>query len=236
VTDDLPLLEVMRLGRKPYDEIHQLQQELVAKRIAGEIPDTLVLVEHDPVVTRGRKSPDGDAAGVDVPVFEVERGGEATYHGPGQVVAYPILALPEGRRDLHAYLRDLEEVVIRVLAELEIEGRREDGKTGVWIGDRKVASIGVAVRRWVTWHGLALNVHTDLEAFRSFNPCGLNPEVMTRVADHASIPPALILFEVLIVKHVLEVFGLRLPDPPPLASPPQEGDLDERGFPHLPLL
>tara|TARA_R110002126_G_scaffold25583_6_gene87515 strand:+ start:27243 stop:27977 length:735 start_codon:yes stop_codon:yes gene_type:complete len=235
---DLPLLDVLRLGRKPYDEVHALQQELVAKRIAGEIPDTLILVEHNAVVTLGRKSPDGDAADVDVPKFEVERGGEATYHGPGQIVAYPIFLLPEGRRDLHAYLRDLEEVVLRVLDEVQVEGRRVDGKTGVWIGDQKVASIGVAVRRWVTWHGLALNVHTDLNAFQSFQPCGLEPDVMTRLADHAAVPPALILFEVLIVKHVLEVFGLRLPDPPPLASPPEGGScgLDERGFPQLPIL
>jgi lipoyl(octanoyl) transferase len=235
---DLPLLDVLRLGRKPYDDVHRLQEELVAKRIAGEIPDTLILVEHEAVVTLGRKSPEGDAAEVDVPKLEVERGGEATYHGPGQLVAYPIFLLPEDRRDLHAYLRDLEEVVIGVLGEVDVQGHRENGKTGVWIGDQKVASIGVAVRRWVTWHGLALNVHTDLAAFQAFQPCGLNPDVMTRLADHADLPPALILFEVLIVKHVLEVFGHRLPDPPPLASPPEGGScgMDERGFPQLPIL
>lgn len=229
-----PRLDVLRIGRKAYGETHELQQELVEKRIAGEIPDTLVLVEHDPVVTLGRGSEPGDAAGVaDIPVVQVERGGEATYHGPGQVVAYPIFLLPEDRRDLHRFLRDLEEVVLRVLAELEIEGRREEGKTGVWIGDRKVCSLGVAVRRWVTWHGLALNVHTDLESFRGFQPCGLDPEVMTRVADHAEIPPANLLFEVLIVKHVLEVFGLELPEPP---APPAGDEDDPRGFPELPIL
>lgn len=227
-------LDVLRLGRKPYGETHELQQELVRKRIEGEIPDTLILVEHDPVVTLGRGSSPADAAGLDLPVFEVERGGEATYHGPGQVVAYPILLLPEGRRDLHRYLRDLEEVVLRVLAEVEIEGRREEGRTGVWIGERKVCSLGVAVRRWVTWHGLALNVHTDLTAFRGFRPCGLDPDVMTRVADHAEIPPANLLFEVLVVKHLLEVFGLELPPPPP--PPPGPEDTDPRGFPVLPIL
>lgn len=233
MSEELPVLDVQRLGRKPYAEVHELQQQLVAQRVAGEIPDTLILVEHEPIVTVGRKG--GLAAGKigDIPVVEVERGGEATYHGPGQVVAYPILLLPEGRRDLHAYLRDLEGIVLSVLAELDIEGRREPGLTGVWIGDKKVASIGVAVRRWVTWHGLALNVHTDLEAFRSFQPCGLSPEVMTRIADHADVPPALILFEVLVVKHVLETFGLRLPDPP---APPEGGELDGKGFPTLPLL
>ncbi|MFT4542146.1 MAG: lipoate-protein ligase B [Planctomycetota bacterium] len=223
------LLDVRRLGTQTYEETYTLQQELLEARIAGEIRDTLVLVEHEPVITIGRKGDPGLARQTGLPVFEVERGGEATYHGPGQVVAYPILALPEDKRDLHRYLRDLEEVVLRVLAEVQIEGRRVDGKTGVWIGDQKVASIGVAVRRWVTWHGLALNVHTDLTAFQGWNPCGLDPEVMTRVRDHAEIPPATLLFEVLVIKHVLEVFGLELPPPP---APPKA---DPDAFPELPI-
>jgi lipoyl(octanoyl) transferase len=220
------LLDVLRLGRKPYREVHALQQELLAQRVAGQIRDTLILVEHDPVVTVGRGGgrPEFPPGGPEV--IEVERGGEATYHGPGQVVAYPILALGEGRRDLHRYLRDLEQVVILALAEVQIEGRREPGKTGVWIGERKVASLGVAVRRWVTWHGLALNVHTDLAAFQGFRPCGLGAEVMTRVADHADIPPANLLFEVLVVKHLLAVFGLELPP-----TNPEQGR-----FPDLPIL
>ena len=224
-------LDVMRLGRRPYAEVHALQQRLLGDRVAGRAPDTLVLTEHEPVVTLGRGSDPSDAAETGLPIVVVERGGEATYHGPGQVVAYPIYELPPERRDVHRYLRDLEEVVIRVLAEVGIEGRRREGATGVWIGERKVCSIGVALRRWVAWHGLALNVHTDLEAFRRFRPCGLDPEVMTRVADHADVPPANLLFEVLIVKHFLEVFGLELP-------PPGSGgiELDERGFPRLPIL
>lgn len=227
-------LEVMRLGRSPYDDVHRLQEELLEKRIRGEIHDTLILTEHPPVITLGRGSDVSAVGNVDVPVVAVERGGEATYHGPGQLVAYPIYRLPDGRRDVHRYLRDLEEVVIRVLSEVEIEGSRREGLTGVWIGEKKVCSIGVAVRRWVTWHGLALNVHTDLSAFRRFRPCGLDPAIMTRVRDHAEIPPANLLFEVLLVKHFLEVFELDLPDPP---GPQGSGDrLDERGFPELPIL
>jgi len=221
------LLDVQRLGRRSYEEAYALQQSLLERRIAGEARDTLVLVEHEPVVTVGRGADPAELEGLDLPVVAVERGGEATYHGPGQVVAYPIYALPEERRDLHRYLRDLEEVVLRVLAEVELEGHRVEGKTGVWIDDRKVASIGVAVRRWVAWHGLALNVHTDLEAFRGFRPCGLDAEVMTRVADHAEVPPANLLFEVLIVKHFAEVFDLELPPPTAPAAGP---------FPELPLL
>lgn len=218
------VLEVRRLGRIPYAEAHALQEQLVAERLAGSVGDQLLLCEHDPVVTVGRGA---DAAALAVPGLEVvavERGGDATYHGPGQLVAYPILLLGEERRDLHRYLRDLEQVVIGVLAEVQVEGRREDGLTGVWVGDKKICSIGVAVRRWVTWHGLALNLSTDLEAFSAFRPCGLDPDVMTRVADHAELPPTRLLYEVLVVKHVCEVFGLRLPDPPP-PPPPEPGQL-----------
>ena len=188
-------LEVIDLGRRAYVETYSLQEERVAARIRGEVPDGLLLVEHDPVVTRGRRSPEGDTEGVPFPVMDIGRGGEATYHGPGQVVAYSIIELPESRRDLHRYLRDLEQVVIDALRSLGIEGRREPGKTGVWIGARKVCSIGVAVRRWVTWHGLGLNVTTDLDAFRSFAPCGLDASVMTRVADHLEAQEPAVLLE-----------------------------------------
>lgn len=177
-------LEIIDLGRRSYEDVYGLQQERLAARIRGDVPDCVFLVEHDHVVTRGRRSAVGDADDVPFPVVSIERGGEATYHGPGQLVAYPIVFLPEGRRDLHHYLRDLEGAVIRALGSLGIEGRREAGLTGVWIGDKKACSIGVAVRRWVTWHGLALNVTTDMGAFRSFAPCGLSADVMTKVEDH----------------------------------------------------
>jgi lipoate-protein ligase B len=179
---------VRDLGRLGFEETYRLQQELLRARIDGSVGDQLLLVEHDAVVTRGRRSPDGDTVGVPFPVATIERGGEATYHGPGQLVAYPILRLEEGQRDLHAYLRWLEGVVIDALARVGVQGRREDGYTGVWIGEKKVCSIGVAVRGWVAWHGLAVNVTTDLAAYRSFSPCGLSGDVMTRVADHLPEP------------------------------------------------
>jgi lipoate-protein ligase B len=236
---DLPLLEVLRLGTRPHKETWELQQELLEKRAVGEISDTLILVEHESLITVGRGGDLQAVQSADLPVVEVERGGEATYHGPGQVVAYPILALPEGQRDLHRHLGNLEEVIIRVLAEFDITGERKQGLTGVWIGEQKVASVGVAVRQWVTWYGFALNVHTDLEKFAEFQPCGLDPKVMTRVADHVQLPPATILFEVLIVKHMLEVFGRRLPDPPPLDPGPEPGGTcgsGPAGFPSLPII
>jgi lipoyl(octanoyl) transferase len=229
-------LEVRRLGRTRYEDAHALQQELVAERLAGRVGDVLLLTEHEPVITHGRGTPAEELralAGLEVPVIEVERGGEATYHGPGQLVAYPLLLLEESRRDLHRYLRELEEVVIGVLAELDLSGTRRPGLTGVWIGERKVCSIGVAVRRWVTWHGLALNLHTDLSPFRRFHPCGLAADVMTRVADHVELPPTNLLGEVLLVKHFCRVFGYELPPaPPPQSLPDDPGP----GFRPLPVL
>jgi len=200
----------------------------VEARIEDRVPDLLLLTEHDPVVTTGRGTEKDATRDVSVPVVEIERGGEATYHGPGQLVVYPVMKLEEGRRDLHRYLRDLEEVVIRLLGEFEIEGHRDARGTGVWVGDKKIASVGVAVRRWVTWHGFALNVHTDLGAFESFNPCGLPSATMTRLVDHVDMGPGLMLAEVLTVKHFCEVFERELP--PPAAPPPVSG------FPELPLL
>lgn len=232
-------LDVRRLGRTSYAECYELQKALVEERAADAIGDVLILTEHEPVITLGRGVAPASFEAGDVPVVEIERGGEATYHGPGQLVAYPILKLPEGRRDLHRYLRDLEEVVIGVLAEFDLEATRKKDLTGVWIGPQKICSIGVAVRRWVTYHGLAVNLHTDLSAFQSFQPCGLDPNVMTRLADHAALPPTNLLGEVLLVKHFCRVFAKELPPMEPLQSPPDADDLSDfegGGFRPLPVL
>lgn len=181
-------LVVRRLGRTAYGEVRRLQAELVEARAGGAIPDQLLITEHEEVVTLGRASARDEPLPPGLPVERVERGGQATWHGPGQIVLYPIRLLPEGGRDLHRYLRDLEQVVIDVLAELGLVAGRREGWTGVWLGDKKVCSLGVAVRRWVTWHGLALNVSNEPGAFRRFRPCGLEPDVMTRVLDHAALP------------------------------------------------
>ncbi|MFT7667602.1 MAG: lipoyl(octanoyl) transferase [Planctomycetota bacterium] len=223
------LLEVRRLGRSNFADALRIQEEVLSARIAGETSDVLLLTEHEPIITLGRKTPKEDLPATGVPTVEVSRGGEATYHGPGQVVAYPIRSLPEGKRDLHKYLRDLEQVVIGVLSEFDIEGHRVPDLTGVWVGEQKIASIGVAVRRWTTWHGLALNVFTDLTAFQGFSPCGLSPNVMTRMCDHSEMPPGTTLVEVLLVKHMCEVFGYDLPPPPPLKQP------EPSRFPDLPI-
>jgi len=178
--------QVMDLGRREYGEVWQLQRDLVAARQRDEIPDTLVLVEHPDVITLGRGThkenilrPEG------MPVFEIERGGDVTYHGPGQLVGYPIFLLRTDERDLHRYLRDMEEGLIQAVGELGVAAGRNPGWTGAWTEAqpaRKLASIGVAVKKWVTLHGFALNVATNLSRFAAINPCGLEATVMTSVS------------------------------------------------------
>ncbi len=161
-----------------------MQLELQAKRQADEVPDLLLLVEHPDVLTIGRRSSaKQNILRDEMPVFEVERGGDVTYHGPGQLVGYPIIKLSEEERDLHAYLRHLEDGLLSICAQYGLEAGRKKEFTGAWIaGERKIASIGIAVRRWVTLHGFALNVSTALERFAAINPCGLDATVMTSIA------------------------------------------------------
>ena len=182
-------LRVEDLGLARYGETLELQRELRARRISGELAeDVLLLVEHPPVVTLGRGArpsslPLAPAAlqrrGVEV--FEVERGGDVTLHAPGQLVGYPILDLRRHREDLHWYLRSLEDVLIQALGGLDIEADRSPGRTGVWTAGRKIASIGIHVKQWVTLHGFALNVTTDLDLFDLIVPCGIPQVVMTSV-------------------------------------------------------
>jgi lipoyl(octanoyl) transferase len=173
--------EVRRLGRVPYGDALELQAELVRQRRSGEIPDQLLLLEHPHVITLGSGSHDENVlvtaeerAARGIELFDTGRGGDVTYHGPGQLVGYPILDLKPDRCDLHRYLRDLEEMLIGVLAEFGLEGSRKAGLTGVWVGDRKLAAIGVRVSSgWITSHGFALNVSTDLSYFGTIIPCGI---------------------------------------------------------------
>jgi len=162
-------------GRTPYREAQRLQDELVARRLAGEIGDTLVFTEHEPVFTvglRGGAEDAGRLAREGVEVVRTNRGGDITYHGPGQVVGYPIVSLAP-RQDLHAYLRFLEQVLINAVGSLGLAAARRPGKTGIWLGPRKIAAIGVAVRRWTAYHGFALNVDPDLAHFGGIVPCGI---------------------------------------------------------------
>jgi lipoate-protein ligase B len=182
-------LLVADFGTRSYAEMLEIQRVAAKARIAGAIDqDLLILVEHPPVITLGRSSKDAHllsnpeqlrVRGVEV--FEVERGGDVTFHGPGQLVGYPIIDLKRHKQDLHWYLRHVEETLIRALATFGIEGGRVPKYTGVWTGGRKIASIGVHARDWVTWHGFALNVATELSYFDLIVPCGIPEVVMTSV-------------------------------------------------------
>jgi lipoyl(octanoyl) transferase len=219
-------------GLVPYASAHALQRELLEQRIRGEIDDTVLLLEHADTITVGRSrgAQSNVLAPGEVPVVVVERGGDVTWHGPGQLVAYPIVQLSGRWADLHRYLRALEQAVIELLSALGLQPDRDERNTGVWLPSedsppRKVCSVGVACRKWVTWHGLALNVAPDLARFRQIRPCGFEPDVMTRLADHLSpCPPVSELLEPL-SRHLSTALELRfegvqslsggLPAPPP---------------------
>jgi lipoyl(octanoyl) transferase len=175
-------LNIQWLGRVPYGQALALQERLAAERRSGAIPDHLLLLEHEPVYTIGR-TPDQtslrDASHLPHPVIETNRGGQATYHGPGQLIGYPILDLRNHGQDLHKYLRALEELLIRVCAEFGVAARRREALTGTWVVDRKIASIGVGVRHWISMHGFALNVCGDLAPFDQITPCGIAGVSMT---------------------------------------------------------
>lgn len=180
-------LQVRRLGLVPYAEALELQRALVDDRKAGRIPDTLLLLQHPHVLTIGVKkdgrshilATPGRLSSLGVEVFETGRGGDVTYHGPGQLVGYPIVDLNPDRRDVHRYVRDLEEVMIRVSGDYGFAARRIAGKSGTFVGDDKIGAVGVRISRWVTSHGFAFNVNTDLSGFDLIVPCGLRDQGVT---------------------------------------------------------
>lgn len=218
-TDGVKLLEVRYLGLVPYDEALALQQALVERRRRGDIPDTLLLLEHPHVITFGvrahgdrthvRASPER-LAEEGVALVETGRGGDVTYHGPGQLVGYPILDLNPDRRDLHRYVRDLEEVLIRAVARQGVAARRVPGLTGVWVGDEKLAAIGVRLSRWITSHGFALNVNTDLRYFDFIVPCGIPDRGVTSLARLLGRPVPLAEVAEAVAESCAEVFERQL--------------------------
>ena len=207
-------LEVRRLGLVPYADGLELQRTLVEERRAGRIPDTLLLLQHPHVVTVGVKkegrshilaTPEQLAArGVEV--FDTGRGGDVTYHGPGQIVGYPILDLNPDRRDVHKYVRDLEEVMVRVCADYGLTAGRVKGMSGAWVGDAKIGAIGVRISRWITSHGFAFNVTTDVEFFNLIVPCGIADRGVTSLASLIGRVPALSEVEDRFVEHFAGVF------------------------------
>ena len=214
------ILVVNRLGRISYDDGLTLQKELVEQRRAGAIPDTLLLLEHPPVITLGVKTRHGakhiiaspeqlESAGVTV--YETGRGGDVTYHGPGQLVGYPILDLAPDRKDVHRYVRDLEEVLIRVATAFGIEAVRVKGLTGVWVGpegrEEKLAAIGVRISRWITSHGFAVNVSTALDHFNFIVPCGIAGRTVTSLEKLLGRTVSMVEAEDAMVAAFTTVFG-----------------------------
>jgi lipoyl(octanoyl) transferase len=208
--------EVRRLGIVPYADALTLQRELVEERRAGRIPDLLILLQHPRVITLGVKGDGGRAnvlvsderlAELGFEISETGRGGDVTYHGPGQIVGYPILDLKPDRCDVHRYVRDLEEVMIRVCADYGMQAGRIDGLTGTWIGDEKIGAIGVRISRWITSHGFAFNVNTNLADFQLIVPCGIADHGVTSLerATGRTLPIAEV--EDHVVNHFAAVFG-----------------------------
>lgn len=211
------LLDVRRLGRVPYADALALQRSLVDDRRAGRIPDTLLLVEHPHVLTLGMRGDGGRShilatdealASRGIEVHETGRGGDVTYHGPGQLVGYPIIDLNPDRRDVHRYVRDLETVLIRTAAHYGIDAGRVEGLTGVWVGDEKLAAIGVRIARWITSHGFALNVTTDLDHFNFIVPCGIADRGVTSLTRLLGRPVDVAEVELCVIEHFANVFEL----------------------------
>ena len=211
------VLAVRRLGRVPYADALVLQRSLVEDRRAGRIGDTLLLVEHPHVLTLGVRGDGGRShilatremlASRGIEVHETGRGGDVTYHGPGQIVGYPIIDLNPDRRDVHRYVRDLEAVLIRTAADYGIVAARLEGLTGVWVDNEKLAAIGVRIARWITSHGFAFNVTTDLDYFSLIVPCGIDDRGVTSLARLLGRPVDTAEVEVRMVEHFCNVFNM----------------------------
>lgn len=211
-------LEARFLGRVPYAEAAALQASLRDAARAGTIGDRFLLLEHPPVFTLGRNAVRADVTAPGewldshgIELFETDRGGKVTYHGPGQLVGYPIVNLSPDRQDIRRYVHALQEVLVRTLGDygLAAEGRREQPEIGVWVGDAKVASLGIHIKRWVTTHGFALNVTTDLSLFAGIVPCGLAGVRMASIESLTGLRPPLAEVAVRCVTHFCDVLGYR---------------------------
>jgi lipoate-protein ligase B len=208
---------VYELGLIDYAQAYKLQQELLSRRAAGEIADILLLLEHPPTITLGRSarlenvlvSP-AQLAREGVSLVFTDRGGDVTYHGPGQLVGYPILDLRARGKDAHKYLRNLEEVLIRTLEDFSIASGRDENHPGVWVSDEEIAAIGLKLKRWVTMHGFALNVNTNLAHFSLINPCGFTNRRATSMAELLGREIPIPMVKERLLLHFAQVFGVKL--------------------------
>jgi lipoate-protein ligase B len=208
---------VQRLGLIDYEEAYHRQRELIRQRLDGEIEDTLLLLEHPPTITIGKSgslenvlAPQEQLIKEGVSLFFTDRGGDVTYHGPGQLVVYPIIDLRNRGRDIHRYVNELEEVVIRTLADFSIAANRDGNHAGVWVKEAEIAAIGLSVKRWITMHGIALNVNSNLEHFGLINPCGFTDRTATSMARLLGREIAIEEVAQHLVTHFSEVFGFNI--------------------------
>jgi lipoate-protein ligase B len=213
MTNILPDGWIANLAHAPYLEILNLQRELVKLRQGQRIPDTLLLVEHEPVITLGRRGSTSNIlasseqlASQGIGVHQVERGGDVTYHGPGQLVGYPLIDLAERSIGVRTFVDLLEETIILTLADFDILAGRKSQHRGVWVEDRKVAALGVAIKRWVSFHGFALNVSPNLDHYCHINPCELQPEQVTSMARLAGQAPSMAGVTQKLVSRFVELF------------------------------
>jgi len=216
-TDTRSQARIFEAGMVDYEKTRKLQLQLVEQRLDGKVDDTFIFCEHPPTITVGRSGGEANIIASDeklaasgVKKYEVERGGDVTFHGPGQQIIYPIVNLEERGRDLHRFMRDLELIVIKFLENYDIAGQSVPGKTGVWVGEKKICAIGIAVKRWISYHGLALNLDTDLSFFHLINPCGFESGTVTSLATitGAKVDKAKVFFE--LTSAIEEVFNYRL--------------------------
>jgi lipoyl(octanoyl) transferase len=208
--------EIRRLGLVPYGEALELQKALVEERRAGRVPDLLLLLQHPPVITLGVRrdsrshvtATERQLAMQGIEVHETGRGGDVTYHGPGQIVGYPILDLRPDRCDVHRYVRDLEEVMIRVCADYGVAAHRVEGLSGAWVGTEKIGAIGVRISRWITSHGFAFNANTRLDDFQLIVPCGIADRGVTSLGKLLGEEPSMMEVEDRFIRRFAEVFGM----------------------------
>ena len=209
-------LDIYELGTVPYEKALEYQESLLARRIAEEIQDSLILLEHPPTITTGRKGNTGNLLVREehlkkhgISFIHASRGGDITFHGPGQIVGYPILNLKNHGMDIRNHLRMIEEMIIRTLRDFDIEGRRTDGVTGVWVKRSKIASIGIAIRKWVTYHGFALNVSTNLDYFDLILSCGITDVRITSIGSWLGNKESVRMDDVTqsVIKNFMGVFG-----------------------------
>lgn len=208
---------VIDLGLKDYKETLELQHQLVEKKHKENLPEILLLVEHNPVITLGRSSHQENILldkeqleQLNIQLHYIERGGDVTYHGPGQLVAYPLFDLNHYNQDTHLFLRQLEEVIIKTVESYNLKAERIKGLTGVWVEGKKVASIGVAAKKWITFHGLALNVNTDLKYFSYIHPCGMLDKKVTSIAELLKRKIDFTEVKNRVVENFSEVFNLKM--------------------------